>query len=59
MNDPLPRRYSTAEVAKCYGVPPRTVVGWIKAGKLSAVRLGRTYYTTAEALKAMEKEAHA
>ena len=50
----LARRYSCAEVAKCYGVNARCVNGWIKEGRLNAVRIGNRYYITAEALKEME-----
>ncbi len=35
----LERRYSTEEVAECYGVSTKTVLRWIKAGRLSAINL--------------------
>ena len=50
----LARRYTCAEVAKCYGVNARCVNGWIKEGRLNAIRIGNRYYITAEALKEME-----
>ena len=50
----LARRYTCAEVAKCYGVNARCVNRWIKEGRLNAVRIGKRYYITAEALKEME-----
>ncbi len=35
----LERRYSTEEVAERYGVSTKTVLRWIKAGRLSAINL--------------------
>lgn len=52
----LARRYSCAEVAKCYGVNARCVNEWIREGRLNAIRIGNRYYITAEALKEMEAE---
>ena len=31
------------EVAQIYGVKPATVWGWIRTGRLKAVKLGRLY----------------
>ena len=54
VKEAIPRRYTCAEVARCYGVNARCVNGWIKEGRLNAVRIGNRYYITAEALKEME-----
>ena len=56
--DPYPRldrRYSSNEIAKVYGVSPRTVVQWMKNGTLEAMKIGKQWFSTAEALKEMER----
>lgn len=53
----IARRYSSGEIAKAYGVSPRTVVQWIKTGQLEAMKIGKQWFSTAEALKEMERRA--
>ena len=48
VKEAIPRRYTCAEVAKCYGVNARCVNRWIKEGRLNAVRIGNRYYITAD-----------
>ena len=47
--------YSCEQVAERYGVKLTTVWSWIRAQKLSAVKVGKQYRVTAEALSAFER----
>ena len=40
---PLPKFYSTREVAQMFGVTPTTVVTWIKAKKLNARKVNNLW----------------
>ena len=53
----IERRYSSGEIAKVYGVSPRTVVQWIYSGRLEAVKIGKQWFCTAGAVKEMEQKA--
>lgn len=54
------RDYSPAEVAKLLGVDYRTVLRWIRAGELSATRLGhRTVRVGREDLERFKAERRA
>ncbi len=46
--------YSCDEVAQMYGVKKATVSGWIRDGKLKAVRVGRLYRVRQQDLDAFE-----
>ena len=48
--------YTCAEVAERYGVQIITVWGWIRNGKLGAIRLGRDYRVSENDLKKFEDE---
>ena len=47
--------YTCEEVAEMYRVKVSTVWAWVRAGKLKAVRIGRFYRITKEALAEFEK----
>ena len=46
--------YTAAEVGEIYQVPYNTVLCWIRAGKLNAVRIGREYRVRQKDLEEME-----
>jgi len=45
------RLYTTEQVAKLLQIHPLTVLKYIKAGRLKAIRLGRIYRVTETALQ--------
>lgn len=47
--------YSCESVAERYGVRIRTVWGWIRKGKLSAIKIGKQYRVTSEDLRKFEE----
>ena len=47
--------YSCEQVAERYGVKLTTVWNWIRTHKLPAVKVGKQYRVTADALNAFEK----
>lgn len=48
--------YSCEQISERYGVKLTTVWAWIRAHKLPAVKVGKQYRVTAEALLAFERE---
>lgn len=58
----MDRFYTCEEIAEIYGVKITTVWAWIREGKLKAMKLGKNYRISKEALpefenKMMTKEA--
>lgn len=47
--------YSCEQIAERYGVKLTTVWAWIRTQRLSAVKVGKQYRVTAEALLAFER----
>lgn len=47
--------YSCEQIAKRYGVKLTTVWNWIRTQKLPAVKVGKQYRVTADAITAFEK----
>jgi excisionase family DNA binding protein len=54
---PSPVVYTTDEVAHQLKVTRRTVQGWIKTGKLIALRIGRDFRVEAQELEAFKERA--
>jgi excisionase family DNA binding protein len=52
--DRMEKLYDCKQVAERYGVKITTVWEWIKTGKLKAVKIGRLYRVTEEALMSFE-----
>lgn len=48
--------YTCAEVAKLYKVQTATVWGWIRDGKVQAVKIGRNYRIRRSEVNAIAKE---
>ena len=57
MDDTEDRMLSPAEVAQEFGVNPKTVTRWAKAGKIAAVRTlgGHRRYRTSEVKRLLEE----
>lgn len=50
-------KYFTAqEVAKIYNVEHRTMLGWLRDGKIKAKRIGKKWAITKQALEDFEKK---
>jgi putative molybdopterin biosynthesis protein len=54
---PPPEVYTTDEVAHQLKVTRRTVQGWIKTGRLKALRIGRDFRVEAQELEAFKERA--
>jgi len=51
----LGKLYTCDEIAERYGVKVITVWDWIRRGKLSAMKIGKSYKVTEEDVAAFEK----
>lgn len=51
----MPKYYTCEEIAERYRVKTATVWGWIRGGKLCAVRIGGLYRITEEAMAQFER----
>ncbi len=52
-------RYTAQDVADRYQVKLITVYDWIRRGKLKAMRIGKKYFITPEAIAKFEADAQA
>lgn len=51
----MEKMYTCAEIADEYRVTIRTVYDWIKAGRLAAVKIGKSFRVKESSLKAFEQ----
>lgn len=47
----MPKYYTCEEIAERYRVKTATVWGWIRNGRLSAIRIGGLYRVTEDAMR--------
>lgn len=50
----MPKYYTCEEIAERYRVKTATVWGWIRNGRLSAIRIGGLYRVTEDAMRQFE-----
>lgn len=52
----MEKYFTSEEIAKRYGVTKWTVWSWVREKKIRAIKVGRSYMITTDALKEFENE---